>query len=697
MTSDGQHLTRHQKPRIGRFLGLLAVAALILGAAAAGGRGPGAGLLPPAAAQTTSSDQRAVYRCAGVPEPFSVPPGVTSLVLEAQGGGGWVRGTLAVTAGDLLTITAGCPDVNGGAATVQLGAESLLVAAGGGGAASAAGARLTDVSMGTAPLLAAGLVRISYHGPPGSAPAQYDCSLRTGKEDYTVPAGASGLAVIAVGGRGGPTFPSDDDTPSVPGASGGAVLAYVDVSPGNVLAVQGGCDALHPDHPGITVRPDRLGGGRQGPTLEEWEGAGKPTNYGSSGGVGYVDGGYGGASGSASGTWAGTGGGGAAGIGLRDPLGSLSPIRDLVVAGGGGGWGGNYGGVRPIDRDNPYARGRGGAGGAESGYDPCTILNSSSCVGHNGIDGAGCHTNSANAAPDSVGCLGGEIGGMPPGRGGGGGGLAKQSGIRFIGSGGGGGGGGLPSGTGGTAGDQDLALGGGGGGGQNYTGPGVTAIHSRLPHLTGTVHITPLWGVDSGCGTAPPPCYDVTTATLKGSGSPAPIATAVPTPSPTPRPSATPSPSPTPAPLRASMTAPLYRLYKHSSGNHVYTTDAAERDTAIQRYGYVSEGIAAYVATTEQPGLVQLYRLYNAALDNHLLTTDKREYDSVQRNGYVADAFVAYISSRLQEGLVQLYRLYNPGLSNHFYTVDRNERDQAVRNGWTDEGSIGYVVPPTSP
>ena len=40
---------------------------------------------------------------------------------------------------------------------------------------------------------------------------------------------------------------------------------------------------------------------------------------------------------------------------------------------------------------------------------------------------------------------------------------------------------------------------------------------------------------------------------------------------------------------------PLYRLYSGAAGNHFYTTSAPERDNAVSVYGYVEEGIAAYV------------------------------------------------------------------------------------------------------
>jgi hypothetical protein len=42
---------------------------------------------------------------------------------------------------------------------------------------------------------------------------------------------------------------------------------------------------------------------------------------------------------------------------------------------------------------------------------------------------------------------------------------------------------------------------------------------------------------------------------------------------------------------------PLYRLYSAAASNHFYTLSAEERDNAVAVYGYVSEGVAAWVWT----------------------------------------------------------------------------------------------------
>jgi hypothetical protein len=39
---------------------------------------------------------------------------------------------------------------------------------------------------------------------------------------------------------------------------------------------------------------------------------------------------------------------------------------------------------------------------------------------------------------------------------------------------------------------------------------------------------------------------------------------------------------------------PVYRLYSSAQGDHFYTSNVKERDTAIAQYGYSDEGIAFY-------------------------------------------------------------------------------------------------------
>src|SRR2546426_490474 len=97
-----------------RTLGVLGAAGVLLLTAAAYGPGQ-----PPPPFAQAGTMQSAEYPCTGYPEPFSVPPGVTSLTIAAEGAagggdsagrGGTIKGTLAVTPNQLLTITVGCRD-----------------------------------------------------------------------------------------------------------------------------------------------------------------------------------------------------------------------------------------------------------------------------------------------------------------------------------------------------------------------------------------------------------------------------------------------------------------------------------------------------------------------------------------------------------------------------------------------------------
>jgi hypothetical protein len=42
-------------------------------------------------------------------------------------------------------------------------------------------------------------------------------------------------------------------------------------------------------------------------------------------------------------------------------------------------------------------------------------------------------------------------------------------------------------------------------------------------------------------------------------------------------------------------TTPLLRAFSPASGDHFYTTSAAERDNAVAKLGYLSEGVACHV------------------------------------------------------------------------------------------------------
>lgn len=137
----------------------------------------------------------------------------------------------------------------------------------------------------------------------------------------------------------------------------------------------------------------------------------------------------------------------------------------------------------------------------------------------------------------------------------------------------------------------------------------------------------------------------------------------------------------------ASGPIPIYRLYCPVNGEHLYTTDAHERDVLYREHGWGYEGVAWYADTTGTP----VYRLYNSGLRNHLYTSNPEEVEvllkikewSMDNNG--EPLFYS-------NGYEPIYRVYNEALSGmHHLTTDRNEYDVLPSYGWVQEGANLYA------
>ncbi len=138
----------------------------------------------------------------------------------------------------------------------------------------------------------------------------------------------------------------------------------------------------------------------------------------------------------------------------------------------------------------------------------------------------------------------------------------------------------------------------------------------------------------------------------------------------------------------------IYRLYNPDNGEHLYTTDANERDVLFTEHGWGYEGVAWYAPNSADFGK-PVYRLYNNVLCNHLYTTDTNEVATltkdaawtVDNNGqplfYSADNWIWLHES----AGACVYRVYNEGLNGmHHLTTDYNEYKTLPDYGWTQEG-----------
>ncbi len=135
----------------------------------------------------------------------------------------------------------------------------------------------------------------------------------------------------------------------------------------------------------------------------------------------------------------------------------------------------------------------------------------------------------------------------------------------------------------------------------------------------------------------------------------------------------------------------IYRLYNSANGEHLYTTDANERDvldsSAYPDWTY--EGIGWVAPTSGTP----VYRLYNPELLNHLYTTDINEVNvltsttswQLDNNGNP----VFYSG-----GDKPIYRLYAAELNGmHHLTTDANEYNTLPTiSSYVQEGVSFYAV-----
>ncbi|HEL1982254.1 TPA: excalibur calcium-binding domain-containing protein [Streptococcus suis] len=144
------------------------------------------------------------------------------------------------------------------------------------------------------------------------------------------------------------------------------------------------------------------------------------------------------------------------------------------------------------------------------------------------------------------------------------------------------------------------------------------------------------------------------------------------------------------ASIQTSVSAdtPIYRLYNRQNGEHLYTTDANEKDVLYNQHGWGYEGIGWNAPNTGTP----VYRLYNAGLQNHLYTSDTNEVAVLtSKHGWTSDnnGQPVFYSG----GTVPIYRVYNFKLRGlHHWTTDLNEYNVLPSHGWSQEGVKFYAT-----
>jgi hypothetical protein len=138
---------------------------------------------------------------------------------------------------------------------------------------------------------------------------------------------------------------------------------------------------------------------------------------------------------------------------------------------------------------------------------------------------------------------------------------------------------------------------------------------------------------------------------------------------------------------------PWYRAWLPSNGDHFYTADAAEYDNAVNSYGYRAEGTAGYIFAAPGAGTTPLYRLWLPSNGDHFYTTSVAERDNaIKRFHYRDEGTTGHVFGGATGGAGALYRAYNPHNGDHFFTMDAAEHANAVASyGYLDEGVACYL------
>ena len=153
----------------------------------------------------------------------------------------------------------------------------------------------------------------------------------------------------------------------------------------------------------------------------------------------------------------------------------------------------------------------------------------------------------------------------------------------------------------------------------------------------------------------------------------------------------------TPAPSRADgeaiepQFAAMYRLYNPYTHEHLFTTDAAEKDNLVS-LGWNFENVTGKVYMHGEKGGV--YRLYNPTTGEHHYTTKEDELAKCVKAGWRNEGvkfFSVLDADKQTVGMVSMYNLYEKKFYHH-YTSDPDEIAKMVKDGWRKEEIKWYAA-----
>ena len=135
----------------------------------------------------------------------------------------------------------------------------------------------------------------------------------------------------------------------------------------------------------------------------------------------------------------------------------------------------------------------------------------------------------------------------------------------------------------------------------------------------------------------------------------------------------------------------MYRLYNPYTHEHLFTTDAAEKDNLVS-LGWNFESVTGKVYMHGEKGGV--YRLYNPTTGEHHYTTKEDELVKCVKAGWKNEGvkfFSVLDADKQTVGMVSMYNPYEKKFYHH-YTSDADEIAKMVKDGWRKEEIEWYAA-----
>lgn len=134
-------------------------------------------------------------------------------------------------------------------------------------------------------------------------------------------------------------------------------------------------------------------------------------------------------------------------------------------------------------------------------------------------------------------------------------------------------------------------------------------------------------------------------------------------------------------------TGVVYRAYRVSNGEHLYSASSSEINSA-KGLGFVYEGPAW--ANSTDPQAIPVYRLYNRSTNKHFYTINTTEIATASTVGYVNEGPAWAALTFQKAGSTPVYRAYRRTDNKHLFTASPVELNSLQRQGFVYEGVAWY-------